>query len=111
MLHALRQWLRNSPHIHVHEQPVEDLRSCVALIDRFLDGKLRYPLEWDDFISWPHETPGIEAIRDTIAATEPLICSEDPVKRREGLTILFAERNRVAALAGISVRDGSAGGK
>jgi len=44
-------------------------------------------------------------IRRVLARTESLICSGDPVKRKEGLTIILAERNRMAALAGIAARD------
>jgi hypothetical protein len=40
-----------------------------------IDGTLEYPLEWDDFISWRHENPNIEKIRDRIAANEPLFFS------------------------------------
>jgi hypothetical protein len=88
----------------MREQPAHDLRSCVAVIDRFLDGKPSYPLEWDDFVSWPHDSPGIEAVRLVIAPTEQLFFSKDLAKRQEGAEIVLAERNRIAAIAGIPMR-------
>ena len=100
----LRGWLRASPRVHLREVPAHDLRSCVELLDRFLDDDLKYPLEWDDFVSWPHEAPGIECIRQTVAATEPLVFSKDAAEVSRGIQLIVAERNRVAALVGMSER-------
>jgi hypothetical protein len=36
------------------------LADAIDLIDRFLDGEVSYPLEWDDFISWEHPNPTID---------------------------------------------------
>lgn len=108
MLKRIRQWLKYSSHVHAREEPASDLSSLVALIDRFLDSQPRYPLEWDDFVSWKHRSPGIDAVREAIAATEPLFFSKDPLKRRQGFEIVLAERNRAAALAGLSPREFSA---
>ncbi len=107
LLARLRRWLRNSPHVHVKQDPVHDLRSCLGLLDRFLGDGLRYPLEWDDFVSWPHDSPGIEAIRENVAATEALFFSSDPTERRVGFEKVLAERNRIAAIIGVTVRESS----
>lgn len=47
MLKILRRCLKHSPRVHIHEEPAVDLKSCVGLLDRFLDDNLRYGLEWD----------------------------------------------------------------
>jgi hypothetical protein len=104
MFKTIRRWLRNSSRIHLREQPVSDLRSCVALLDRFLDDRLRYPLEWDDFISWNHDSPSIESIRLIVADTEPMFFSKDPSQRRRARAMVITERNRVAAIVGLLER-------
>jgi hypothetical protein len=63
-----------------------------------------YPLEWDDFVSWPHANPNIEVIRNALAATEPLLLSKIPEQIRRGVEIVVSERNRAAALLGIAER-------
>jgi hypothetical protein len=95
-----RQWLRSSARIHARQQPVGSLTELVALIDRFLDGTLRYELEWDDFVSWTCEDPGIEIFRDRIADLEPLFFSSAEDERRMGVARLLEERNKAAAFAG-----------
>lgn len=102
MRERIRKWLKCCPHVHIRKQPASDLSSLVAVIDRFLDGKSRYPLEWDDFASWKHDGPDIEAVQEAIAATEPMFSSRDPLKRRKGFEIVLAHGNRAAALAGLT---------
>lgn len=104
MFKRLRAWLKHSDHVHIRER-VPDIRACVELVDRFLDGSLRYPLEWDDFISWEHENPHIEAVRKAIAETEPLFFSGVPAQLCEGTDIVVRERNALAKLAGVPNRD------
>ena len=104
MFRKLTHWLRHSPHVHVRQDGVQTLSDLVELIDRFLDGELRYALEWDDFISWDHTTFQIEAIRDRIAATEPLFFSKDPAKVAHAIELLLEQRNQAALLAGKPVR-------
>ena len=106
MLKHLRNWLRNSRHVHVRQEAVASVRECVELIDRFLDGERRYPLEWDDFISWEHENLHIEKARKAIAETEPLFFSRDPAQQSQGIDILVRERNSLAKLAGLPNRGG-----
>lgn len=96
----IKQWLRNSERLHAREQPVGSLTELVGLIDRFLDGTLQYPLEWDDFVSWRCEDAGIEAFRDRIANLEPLFFSSVDDERRMGVAQLLEERNRAAAFVG-----------
>lgn len=80
------------------------MHDLVATIDGFLDDKLTYDLHWDDFISWKHKNPNIEAIRNRIAATEPLFLSDNPADRKKAIAIVIEERNRAAALVGIAPR-------
>jgi hypothetical protein len=96
----IRGWLRNSERLHAREQPVGSLTDLVSLVDRFLDGTLRYPLEWDDFVSWTCADPGIEAFRERIADLEPLFFSSVDADRRMGVARLLEERNRAVALIG-----------
>ncbi|HWA92941.1 MAG TPA: hypothetical protein VG889_23110 [Rhizomicrobium sp.] len=77
------------------------MADLVDLIDRFIDGDLRYELEWDDFISWTHSNPNIEEFRDRIGAGEPLAFSKKPEDRARFLELLIAERDRAAALCGL----------
>lgn len=102
---AVRRWLRMSPHVHIREENVASLNDLVKLLDRFLDDDTRYPLEWDDFVSWTHDDPEIEAIRDRIADTEPLFFSGSEDDRVKGVTIILRERNAAAGRCGIPLRE------
>ena len=104
MLTRMRRWLRGTRHVHLRENRVTDLRSLVKLVDRFIDGRLEYPLEWDDFISWKNDNPGVEAIRDRIAGLEPLFFAKDRGDRAKAIEVLVSERNRAAALVAIPMR-------
>ena len=104
MLKKLQHWLRHSAHVHVRSGNVANMHDLVVMIDAFLDDKLAYDLQWDDFISWKHENPNIEAIRKRIAATEPLFFSDSPGDRKKAVALLIAERNRAAALVGGTLR-------
>lgn len=101
---TFRQWLRRSPRIHLREDGVGSQVDLVQLIDRFLDDKLAYDLEWDDFISWEHPEPRIEAVRLRIAALEPLFFSQSPDDRNEAVRRLLAERNSTAGRLGLDAR-------
>jgi hypothetical protein len=105
LLKRIRKWLHSSRRVHIRERPVNDLVSCIGLMDRFMDGRLRYALEWDDFISWNHENPGIESIRQSIAALEPELFSRDEQIRDEAVRKFLVERNRIAAIAGFPGRN------
>ena len=104
MFKALRKWLRTSPHIHLDQTRPETIHELVDLLDRFLDDKLRYELEWDDFVSWKNNNPNIEIIRERIARTEPLFFSKSRADRDRAVELLVDERNRSAALIGESPR-------
>jgi hypothetical protein len=104
VLKKLTSWLRNSEHIHVRQPEISTLSELIELLDRFLGNSARYPLEWDDFVSWTNQAPAIEAIRQRIATTETLFFSQDPAERSKGADIVLAERNRAAALVGQPAR-------
>lgn len=105
MFKAIRKWLRTSPHVHLDQRRPETVQQLIELLDRFLDGKLQYELEWDDFISWKNKNPNIELIRERIAGTEPLFFSKSPADRAHAVELLIEERNRSAALIGRSPRE------
>jgi hypothetical protein len=100
----IREWLHRSPHFHIRADGVNTIRDVIDLVDRFVDGKVRYPLEWDDFISWPHQDPNIEVFRERLGACEPYLFSKAPADRVKAVAILIAERNRIAALIGLPSR-------
>ena len=91
--------------MHIREAGPDSYRDLVALFDRFIDGPMRYPLEWDDFISWRSRNPHIEAIRNRIGELEPLAFSPplSPERARFGESLL-AIRNECAAIVGIPPR-------
>jgi hypothetical protein len=104
MLDFLAKWLRNSSHIHQKQRAVETISEMVDLIDRSIDDKQSYPLEWDDFVSWENDNPNIEEVRRRIAALEPLFFSKTQTDRERGVDLVIEERNRAAALVGIKPR-------
>jgi hypothetical protein len=101
----LRNLLRKSSRVHARDQRVTRISDVVSLIDRFIDNRLEYPLEWDDFISWTHSNPSIEATRRRIAEAEPLYFASDHSKRTKAIEMLLTERNRVAVRAGLPQRE------
>jgi hypothetical protein len=100
----IRTWLNKSDHFHLRRNGVVDLESFIDLVDRFIDGDVRYPLEWDDFISWKNADANVEKARDRIASAEPLFFSKNERDRREALTILLEERNEAARFVGMPSR-------
>jgi len=104
MFDRFKNWLQQSRHVHVRQNVVGGLRDLVNLIDRFIDGKLNYELEWDDFVSWEHEQPEIDSIRSRIANLEPLFFGKNLDDRRLALSRLIAERDRVAKSCGMVPR-------
>ena len=101
----LRRWFRKSPHIHVRTHEVNTLEGVIDLFDRFVDGKVAYPLEWDDFISWKNGNPNIEAIRDRIGKFESLLFSKDVSDRERYANLIVDERNRIAGFVGTPTRN------
>lgn len=99
-----KRWLRQSARIHRREERVHQLDDLVVLVDRFLDGALEYPLEWDDFVSWTHPDTAIEAFRERVAATEPLLFGTTRSERERGISVLLDERNHAAAICGLPQR-------
>lgn len=104
MFDRIKNWLQRSPHVHIRQNVVGSLRDLVNLIDRFIDGKLSYELEWDDFVSWEHDQPSIESVRSRIADLEPLFFAKNRDDRRQALSRLIAERDRVATMCGMAPR-------
>lgn len=102
--YRLLSWLRKSEHVHIRVHGVNNWADLVDLIDRFLDDRVRYPLEWDDFISWKHENVHIEEMRLRIEQNEPLLFSETLSDREKYISMLIEERNRVATTIGLPLR-------
>jgi acyl-CoA hydrolase len=100
----LTSWLRRSERVHVRVRGVNDLSDLVGLIDRFLDDRVQYPLEWDDFVSWKHESVHIEKVRQLIEQHEPLLFSKTSSDREKYAAMLIEERNRVAKMIGSPLR-------
>lgn len=102
----IRKFFTTSSRLHVRGASVASLSEAVNVIDKFLDGKLSFELEWDDFVSWENENPGIEKIRLRIADLERDFFSSQQDVRRSAVTRLVSIRNEVAAIAGLPARDG-----
>lgn len=64
------------------------LLEVADLIDRFLDGPVTHPYEWDDFLSLRDRTPEVEQVRREIievgnahpAATRNEWCAQEGVR-------------------------------
>ena len=101
---ALRRWLIHSSVVHLRLDPAATPGELVELIDRFVDGPLRYPLEWDDFISWESSSPAVETVRRKLCEHERWLFSRSVKLREAYANVAIEERNRLAALLGRSVR-------
>lgn len=84
---------------------VHTIRQAIDLVDRFIDNKMEYPLEWDDFISWSNPNATVEQLRDQIANLEPLFLSKDIKNRQVALQRLIGLRNESASLVGLDARN------
>lgn len=96
------QWLLGgfvrSSRFHLRQETATDTRELIALFDRFLDGKLQYPLEWDDFISWKATNPHVEAVRQRLGQLEDRLFSSDQNEKLAYCNAVIEERNQLAAL-------------
>jgi hypothetical protein len=102
---AITDRLKTSKRLHFRQNRVTSPKEVIALVDRFIDGKLDYPLEWDDFISWNNSNSSVERIREQIAALEPLFFSKEQKSRNEAAAALAKIRNHYASLLGLPARD------
>ena len=105
IVERIRSWFRDSSRVHLREAGPSDLRSMVNLIDRFIDGPMKYPLEWDDFISCEHTIPAVERYRDRVAALEPLLFSKAAGDKQLFISKLLTIRNEAAAVVGLPGRE------
>jgi hypothetical protein len=105
LLAFITSLFRRSSHVHVRPRNIQTLHQLIDLIDRFVDDEVRYPLEWDDFISWRNANPNIEEIRNRVGLFEPLLFSNSKQDRDEYVLRLVEERNIAAALVGLPARD------
>ena len=101
---ALGPWLKRifeqSPRVHIRQEVAATPGDLIDLIDRFMDGRTRYPLEWDDFISWEQTNPNVEAVRREIGMHERWLFSEDRAKINAYGFRVVEQRNRLAAIIG-----------
>ena len=87
-----------SARVHLAES-VASLPAAIDVIDRFIKGQHRYPLEWDDFISWDNGHPLVEQMRVEIGGFEPqLFAGKD--HRADYIREIEAIRDRYAAIIG-----------
>ncbi|MDE3010843.1 MAG: hypothetical protein KGI67_08150 [Pseudomonadota bacterium] len=101
---AMRGWFRHSPRIHIRSKGVAGPTDLVRLIDRFVDGCVEYPLEWDDFISWRQSNAHVERAREQIGAAERLLFSKSASDRKKYVAVVLEERNKLAMLVGLPCR-------
>jgi hypothetical protein len=99
----IRDYFKRSQRVHLRSR-VNSLKEAIDLIDRFIDGRTHYPLEWDDFISWVHKNPAVEPLRDQVAELERKFLSENQDQKREAVLETIRLRNHHASLIGIRSR-------
>ncbi len=104
LITRIRNWLRASPYVHIREKNLRTIGDVINLIDRFMDGKVKYDLEWDDFISWKQESPAVEEVRERLGCSESFLFSKSMSDRKRYISALLEERNRLAAFTGIPLR-------
>lgn len=108
---GLRGWLRRiwerfpRVHFHVHREVATTPGDLIDLIDRFIDNQVRYPFEWDDFISWEQDNPNVEAARQAIGKYEGWLFSKNQSKIDAYAYRAAEERNRLAAILGRPLRE------
>lgn len=76
-LRNVRKFFERSTRTHLRGKPVNSAREVIELVDRFIDDKMNYEMEWDDFISWTHSDPQVELIRNDIGKHESLLFSKN----------------------------------
>jgi hypothetical protein len=105
---GLREFLlalfQQNSRVHIRIEPIQEAKDIVDLIDRFVFGQLRYPLEWDDFISWKNDNAQAEQVRQHLLKVEHLLFSRDRAQIDEYANTAISERNRIALLIGIQPR-------
>lgn len=99
----LEQFFRRSSRVHVRSE-LASVTDAIGVIDRFIDGKPTYPLEWDDFVSWESSLAGVERLRQEVAELEPMFFAADESSRLQAHRRLVEIRNRYASLNGIGLR-------
>lgn len=104
ILRKIRSFFTQSTMAHVHQCPASSTVELVFLMDRFLDGDMRYPLEWDDFISWESDNPHVEQVRNRLGELEPLLFSKNKQQIEEYGRKVAQERDALASLIGIPLR-------
>ena len=105
LLSKVRDVFVRSRRVHVRQNPAENVQELVGLIDRSLDGPMRYDLEWDDFISWTNSNAHVEQVRNRIGQYEPLLFSKSKDDRAIYRQKLIEERDRLACLLGLPTRE------
>lgn len=96
--------LKRGAHVHIRERRIGSVSDLIDLIDRFVEGKLDYELEWDDFISWKSDNQYIESIRDEIGSHEGLLFSKSRSDRELYCLKIMEIRNKMAALINVPQR-------
>lgn len=97
MIKKLLRWLTNSSHVHARQHEISNFSDLIDLLDRFVSGDLKYPLEWDDFVSWENSNWHIEELRQQVASLEPLFFSKVQKDREQAVEKLLEVRDRAKA--------------
>jgi len=100
----VRSWLRKSTRIHAREDVANTPTELINLIDRFMENKLQYELEWDDFISWRQDNWLVEEARNSIGEFESFLFSKELSARKIYMAAVVRQRNKIAAIIGASQR-------
>jgi hypothetical protein len=104
-LQKIRHLLIQGSAIHLWQNPAASPSDLISVMDRFLDGEIKHPMEWDDFISWENKNPNFEIIRQRIGKYEDKLFSRAQKKMHEYYDIVLKERNLLAALVSVEKRE------
>ncbi len=66
LMHWLKRLFAHSSRLHLHQEAASTTGELIDLIDRCIEDRLYYPMEWDVFISWEQANPHVEKVRQII---------------------------------------------
>jgi hypothetical protein len=87
LLNKIKQFFVKGSIIHLRGEPISSTKEFVDFVDRFVDDKSLYDMEWDDFFSWTNANPQLEEIRNRLGEFEPLLSSRD-IKNETNIAII-----------------------
>jgi hypothetical protein len=100
----IRRLLKGDFIFHMQRRPVSAPSELIDVVDKFLDDKLDYDFQWDDFISWRNQNSSLEKFRNQIGEYERYLFSDSIKDRIIYCNRLIDLRNDLAAIVGLPSR-------